>query len=288
MTEQSGGAETGGPGPGYEYRGLIPEAWDVLRAAAPQWPDVDFYRQAILASGQPALDVGCATGRLLLSYLEAGIDTDGVDVSPEMLAVLRRKAAARGLDVSRRLFQQSMDALALPRRYRTIVVSSSSFQLLTDPDAAAAALRRFALHLEPGGTLVMSLMLLGTNGPPAPVFTTEWSGWREATRPEDGAVFRRRSRATYDTVEQLESTEDEYELRRDGRVVAAEAHARAPATRWYTQAQAAALLRAAGFAPVRLTGGFTSRTPGPADAIFCAFAVRPRSAPVTDPAAPPA
>ena len=173
---------------------------------------MDFYRQVILRAGQPALDVGCATGRLLLAYLEAGIDTDGVDVSPEMLAIVRRKAAARGLDVSRRLFRQSMDGLALPRRYRTIVVSSSTFQLLTEPEAAGAALQRFAQHLEPGGTLVMSLMLLGTRPPPAPVYTTEWSGWWEATRPDDDAVFRRRTRATYDTVKQLESTEDEYEL----------------------------------------------------------------------------
>jgi ubiquinone/menaquinone biosynthesis C-methylase UbiE len=259
----------------YEYRGLIPEAWDVLRANAPQWPDVDFYRQAILAGGQPALDVGCATGRLLLPYLEAGIDADGVDVSPEMLAIVQRKAAARGLDVSRRLFQQSMDGLALPRRYRTIVVSSSTFQLLTEPDAAAAALERFALHLEPGGTLVMSLMLLGTSPPPAPVYTTEWSDWWQATRPDDGAVFRRRTRATYDTIRQLESTEDEYERLRAGRVEAAESHARSPATRWYTQAQAVALLQSAGFAAVRLTAGFTPEPARPEDPIFCVFATRP-------------
>ena len=283
MTEQTG---TTGEPLGYEYRGLIPESWDVLRANAPQWPDVDFYRQIILGAGQPTLDVGCATGRLLLAYLEAGIDTDGVDVSPEMLAIVRRKAAARGLDASRRLFRQSMDELALPRRYRTIVVSSSTFQLLTEPEAAAAALRRFAQHLEPGGTLVMSLMLLGTRPPPAPVYTTEWSGWWEATRPEDGAVFRRRTRATYDTVKQLESTEDEYELRRAGRVVTAESHSRSPATRWYTQAQAVALLRSAGFAAVRLTDGFTLEPAPPEAPLFCVLATRPDAVAQTEPVAP--
>jgi SAM-dependent methyltransferase len=271
--------EQGEPGEGaaddYEYRGLIPEAWDVLRAEAPRWPDVAFYRDAVLASGQPVLDVGCATGRLVLAYLEQGLDTDAVDVSPEMLAIVRREAAARGVDVSGRLFQQPMEALALPRRYRTILVSSSTFQLLTAPAAAAEALRRFRLHLEPGGTLVMSLMLLWTEEPPAPIFTTEWSPWREAVRPSDGATFRRRSRSTFDMVQQLESTEDEYELVRDGRVAAAEAHARAPATRWYTQAQAVALLREAGFAGVRLTSGFTPEPARPEDTLFCAFATRP-------------
>jgi SAM-dependent methyltransferase len=236
---------------------------------------VAFYRDAVLASGQPVLDVGCATGRLVLTYLEEGIDADAVDVSPEMLAIVRRKAAARGVDVSGRLFQQAMEALELPRRYRTILVSSSSFQLLTAPGDAAEALRRFSLHLEPGGTLVMSLMLLWTEEPPAPVFTTEWSPWREAVRPGDGATFRRRSRSTFDMGQQLESTEDEYELVRDGRVVAAEAYSRSPATRWYTQEQAVALLRAVGFAGVRLTNGFTQEPARPEDTLFCAFATRP-------------
>lgn len=276
MTETMGTAHTGdaGGGTAYEYRGLIAEAWDVLRADAPRWPDVAFYRDAVLASGQPALDVGCATGRLLLAFLEEGIDTDAVDVSPEMLAIVRRKAAARGLDVSGRLFQQAMEALALPRRYRTILVSSSSFQLLTAPAAAAEALRRFRVHLEPGGTLVMSLMLLWTQAPPAPIFTTEWSGWREAVRPSDGATFRRRSRSTFDMVQQLESTEDEYELVRDGRVAAAEAHARSPATRWYTPEQAVALLREAGFTGVRLTSGFTQEPIRPEDTLFCVWGLK--------------
>ena len=211
---------------GYEYQGLIAEAWDVLRANAPSWPDVGFYRDVIQAGGQPVLDVGCATGRLILAYLEEGIDTDGVDVSPEMLTIVRRKAADGGLDVSARLFQQPIEALALPRRYRTIIVSSSTFQLLTDLATATEGLRRLYAHLEAGGTLVMSLMLLWTQEPPAPRFTTEWSTWREAARPSDGSVFRRRSRSTFDMVEQLESTEDEYEQVQDGRVVAAEASAK--------------------------------------------------------------
>jgi SAM-dependent methyltransferase len=259
----------------YEYRGLIVEAWDVFRANAPSWPDVAFYRTVIQASGQPVLDVGCATGRLVLAYLEEGIDADGVDVSPEMLAVVRRKAAGRGVDVSGRLFQQQLATLALSRRYRTIVISSSTFQLLTDLAAATEALRRLYAHLEPGGTLVMSLMLLWNQEPPAPRFTIEWSDWREAIRASDGAIFRRRSRSTFDMVQQIESTQDEYELVRDGRVVAAEAHARSPATRWYTQPQALALLPELGFTDARLTSEFTLQPAKLDDTLFCMLANRP-------------
>ncbi len=105
----------------YEYRGLIPESWDVFRANAPRWPDVSFYRDVVLTSGQPALDVGCATGRLMLGYLEQGIDIDAVDVSPEMLEIVRRNAAERALDVSNRYFSRGW----LSSRFRGAIGLSS-------------------------------------------------------------------------------------------------------------------------------------------------------------------
>src|SRR5580658_6812239 len=138
----------------YEYRGLMAEAWDLLRGDYGAWPDRPFYRAIIERQGGPALDVGCGTGRLLLDYLAAGLDVDGVDNSPEMLALCREKAGAAGMDVDGRLFEQSMEGLALPRRYATIFVPSLSFQLLTDLDAARQALERFRDHLAPGGLLV--------------------------------------------------------------------------------------------------------------------------------------
>ena len=77
----------------YEYRGLMAEAWDVLRGDTSDWPDRQLYLTAIEHYGQPVLDVGCGTGRLLLDYLARGIDIDGVDNSPEMLELWRAPSA---------------------------------------------------------------------------------------------------------------------------------------------------------------------------------------------------
>jgi hypothetical protein len=60
-----------------------------------------------------------------------------------------------------------------------------------------------------------------------------------------------------------------------GRVVAAEAHARSPATRWYTQAQALALLHDVGFGEARLTSEFTFEPAKSDDSVFCVLADRP-------------
>ncbi len=71
--------------PNYEYYGLMVKYWDLLRGDTSNWPDRFFYLDVIRKSGQPVLDVGCSSGRLILDYLAEGIDIDGVDISPEMI-----------------------------------------------------------------------------------------------------------------------------------------------------------------------------------------------------------
>src|SRR5688500_19766033 len=95
--------------PEYEYKGLMAEAWDVLREDTSNWADRHLYHATIEKYGQPVLDVGCGTGRLLLDYLQQGIDIDGVDNSPEMLAICQRKAA--NLRLKPRLYEQYLEKL---------------------------------------------------------------------------------------------------------------------------------------------------------------------------------
>ena len=260
----------------YEYRGLMAQAWDLLRGDYSAWPDRPFYRHIIEQRHGPALDVGCGTGRLTLDYLRAGLDVDGVDNSPEMLAICRAKGAAAGIDLSDRLFQQEMDQLALPRRYATIFVPSSTFQLLTDPSAATRAMGRFHEHLEPGGLLVMPFMSKLWRGRTTPT-QMAWGEWRrlgEAQRPEDGATIRRWSRARYDLDQQLEHEENRYEVLRDGVVIETEHHARSPCVRWYTQSQALALYDRAGFTIGAMTSGFTFDPASAEDSMFCILGTR--------------
>ena len=44
------------------------------------------YFEPFVEAGQPALDAGCGNGRLLLSWLRAGFDVDGCDVSSGLAA----------------------------------------------------------------------------------------------------------------------------------------------------------------------------------------------------------
>lgn len=257
----------------YEYMGMMASAWDLLRGDTSSWPDRFFYKDLILKYGQPALDVGCGTGRLLLDYLAQGIDIDGVDNSPEMLAICAEKAQQLGLHPQ--LFEQPMERLDLPRTYRTIIVPSSSFQLLTDLQNAQEAIQRFFQHLEPGGVLVMPFMLLWNELTTEPIVQGAWELVGKAYRLEDDSSIRRWTRSTYDIPHQLESTEDRYEVLRDSTVIATEMHVRFPATRWYSQQQAMRLYQEAGFISIQVLKEFSRELASQEDTVFSIIGRRP-------------
>lgn len=256
----------------YEYRGLLAATWDLMRGDTSRWADRFFYQDIIARGGQPVLDVGCGTGRLILDYLASGFDIDGVDNSKEMLALCRVKAALVGL--SPVLYEQRMEALDLPRRYRTILVPSSSFQLLTVPAQAGEAMRRFFAHLEPGGVLAMPFMLLWRE-PAAGQYVIE--GWRrtERVRSRDGATIRRWSRSLYDLSNQLEHSETEYMVSVGGSVIGHERYVSSPATRGYTQEQAVQLYAEAGFTDIRVQRDFSFDPAPPMSPIFTIVATKP-------------
>ena len=116
-------------------------------------PEVEFYRPFV-AAGPPALDAGCGSGRLLLPWLRDGLDVDGCDVSPDMLAECRRAAERDGLAPA--LYAQALHELDLPRRYGTIVCCGT-FGLGSARDEDEQALVRLHDHLEPGGLLALDV-----------------------------------------------------------------------------------------------------------------------------------
>lgn len=239
------------------------------RDTTKRWDDSIFFLDMVARYGQPVLDVGCATGRIVLDYLAQGIDTDGVDNSPELLAICRDKAAQVGL--SPQLYEQWMEALDLPRTYRTILVPSSSFQLVTDVDNARAAMQGFFNHLQTGGVLIMPFGHDWQAG--EPIDSGELAF--EKIRPEDGALVRSWVHFWVEPEQQLAHLEQRFEVELKGAVIAREEHRQSPDLRWYSQAQAIQLFRAAGFVEIQLFQGFTQEAAIAKDRHFCVLGVKP-------------
>jgi ubiquinone/menaquinone biosynthesis C-methylase UbiE len=255
--------------PSYEYYGMMAEFWDLFRGDTSTWEDRFFYLDVVKKYGQPVLDVGCGTGRILLDFMQQGFDIDGVDNSPDMLGRLHQKA--ENLNLHPTVYQQEMTELSLPRKYQTILVPSSSFQLLLDASLPPVAMNRFYEHLSPGGVLAMPFMTLWKQGNP---LESEYT--REAMRPEDGATVRRWQYARFDAETELEHTIDRYEIVRDGKVTASEEHHQSPATRSYTQEQAIVLYQEVGFKDIEVFHEFTFEPVKPEDETFCVLGFKPK------------
>lgn len=252
----------------YEYYGLMVQYWDLLRGDTSGWEDRVMFLELVKRFGQPVLDVGCASGRLLLDFLAQGIDMDGVDISPEMIAFCETNAAKKRL--TPKLYNQSMTDLDLPRKYGTILVSSSSMQLLLKPEQPQQAMTHFFNHLEPGGALVSPFMTLWVEGDPFDSGFTQ-----EAIRPEDGATIRRTAWSRYNPETKMENTRDLWEIIKDGVQIQSEVHSQSPATLSYTQAEAVALFEEAGFKDIQVYSEFTFEPAKPADTLFTLVGVKP-------------
>ena len=250
------------------------ERWAEFNTDAPEAP---FFQREIDRFGQPALDLGCGVGRLLLPLLRAGVDIDGCDISGDMLRYCRDKAASQGLEP--RLYQQPMHAFDLPRTYRTIYICAS-FHLAGSRDKGLAALRRCFAHLQDGGALLLNITAEYT-------WPEAWEKWEPAKRntlpepwPEeskrriaaDGSEYVERFRlVSLDPLEQSEIRQVRLEKWASGQLVASEEcdlHGNI-----YLPNEVLLMLQVAGFRQITVRGDYTDEpaTPDSKDLIFTAL-----------------
>jgi SAM-dependent methyltransferase len=116
--------------------------------------DRAFYAGLARASGGPVLELGCGTGRVLLPIAEEGIPCVGLDLSANMLDVLRGKNPPPNLELA----QASMTDFDLGReRFKLIFAAFRAFQHLRTVDEQLAALACIRRHLAPGGTFAFDV-----------------------------------------------------------------------------------------------------------------------------------
>ena len=254
------------------HYGLLARWWAEVNE--PEADEVAYYRAAVERNGEPALDLGCGTGRLLVPLLVAGLDVDGTDVSEDMLDRARTAGEAAGVDMAGRLTAQSFAGLDRPRRYRTIVCCDS-FGIGGSRAADRVALRRVHGHLEPGGTFVFSIDLPLPDETYAGPFPEPWPEDKPRARLADGDELELlRRTAAWDPVERIETMEIRARLWHDGTLVAEEQGALAFTS--YTVEELRSMLAEAGFDEVAVEGRYTGRAPAPDESTVVVVARRYR------------
>lgn len=255
------------------HYGLIAEWWAEF---ATEGQEIEYFRRFV-EQGQPALDAGCGTGRLLLPWLRDGLDVDGCDVSADMISLCRKRARREGFDPT--LLVQPLHELDPPRLYTTIV-ACGVFGLESSRAEDQEALCRFHRCLEPEGTLLLDNEVPYANARIWRQWTSEerkglpgpWPRSGDRRRTGDGFEFELRSRTVeLDPLDQSAVLEIRAEKWRDGRPVAVEE--RAISMRMYFRDELLLMLERAGFDHVDVRGGYADEQPT-ADHEFLVFIAR--------------
>ena len=261
------------------HHGLVARWWAEFNEGG---EDVEYFKRAILASGQPALDAGCGTGRLLIPFVRDGLDVDGSDAAPDMLDWCQKKLDSE--DLKTQLHAQAMHQLDLPRRYQTIVICGS-FGLGGTRDHDLEGLRRIRAHLRPEGRLILDHhipersasqgeLAAGLSAPAADKSTGRrslqpWPEHGDHRRAADGSDLDLRVRLrNFNLATGIATREICVRQFIDDREVATETYEIDICV--YSIDALRGLLESAGFSEIRITGGLEERPVHEGDSL-CVF-----------------
>lgn len=104
-------------------------------------------------TGVNVLDVGCGTGTWALALAARGAAVTGIDISPEMVRVARRKAAVSGHSVT--FMPGDGRCLPFPAANFDLVTALLVLEFALDPSAVLSEMVRV---LRPGGTLLVAAL----------------------------------------------------------------------------------------------------------------------------------
>jgi SAM-dependent methyltransferase len=241
------------------HYGLVTRLW--AEFVTEGGPEAAYYKGIIETYGQPALDLGCGSGRLLFPFLQAGLDVDGCDYSEDMIAVCRERAEKEGL--SPRLYAQAMHELDLPQRYRTIyacgVIGIGGEWRLT-----MQAMQRCYEHLRPGGVFAFN-HTVRWNDPPAWLsrlpenrrnLPEEWPESGERQRLPDGTELEEATRTVaVDPLENVATRQIRVRLWHEGELMKEEIHTQRLDD--HSKNELVLMLERAGFSDLQVFGDFT-------------------------------
>lgn len=203
--------------------------------------------------GNPILELGCGTGRVLLPLAQAGHRVTGVDLSPALLDVARSKL--RGMDYAPQvtLVEGDLRTFDLPQKaFAFAFCTSNTLMHLSTQADQLAVLRNAYRHLAPDGLLLLDLFnpdlprLLAVNG-----LQELADQWEDETT---GAQVLKWSVRSVDWAEQIQETLFIYE-----EVFADGAIRRTPcpfSLRFLWRSEAELLLEKAGFTVEAVWGDF--------------------------------
>jgi SAM-dependent methyltransferase len=250
-----------------EYRKLHAEWYEYLSAASPDLAqEIDFWVRSVQAAGQPVLELGSGTGRVLVPLLERGIDITGIDTSQDMIDRCRAICQTKGLNPV--LHEQSMLDFHLPRQFSLVILPSGSLGLFTSDEDIRSLFDRVVAHLRPGGTFIYGFEQVPEK---AQANNSNWTGnW---VRGPDDVIIAWRRHWRYDQASRVWECLFIIEKFIGGRLVETEANERKG--RFFTIEEAVGYAKAAGLAEILTMDRLTEQAPRPDSASITVLCKKP-------------
>jgi SAM-dependent methyltransferase len=110
---------------------------------------------ADLAGEGRALELAIGTGRVAVPLSERGVPVSGIELSPAMLAQLRAKTGAAGIEA----VEGDMTSTRVEGEFGLVYLVYNTITNLTSQDEQVACFENAARHLAPGGCFLVEVYL---------------------------------------------------------------------------------------------------------------------------------
>jgi SAM-dependent methyltransferase len=173
--------------------------------------DLECLLNFVVSTGDPVLELGAGSGRVMAAIAGAGYRVTGIDTSTEMLAAARSRLRSPKLNKRSTLVELSMlDAAEAPGGpFGVVIASLNSLQHLTTPADQRRALSQAWAALDPRGQLLIDLM----NPTPTALAALDHQLVLEGTFERgDGAIVQKFSSRRISPAEQLIDTDLWYDV----------------------------------------------------------------------------
>ncbi|MEN0642337.1 class I SAM-dependent methyltransferase [Alkalicoccobacillus gibsonii] len=134
--------------------------------------ELEFYLSFVKNQEMKVLEPMCGNGRLLIPFLQKGINIEGFDISEEMLKVCKEKGET--LKLNPNVYKKGIEEFETEKRYDLILIPFGSFSLLPD-SIVNKSLQNLKNVLTTKGKLLLTIMEKG-------IEIEEVLDWKETNR----------------------------------------------------------------------------------------------------------